>query len=161
MGSTTYAEAKGELASYQQDLYGTEACSSPECRLDFGFRNSWLSSLHLAPSTELSASLFFEGGVLHSRETIFGQGMCCVAVVREVPNSTFGEPLSGALYVRLERDDSGLVRRAILNLALNASNKERAEAYAFNLACLSRLGGCQSATELLPASSGGGRVEHP
>lgn len=150
LGETTYDEARRRLSSFEGNMHPYHPCiSEDECSLHFQFTNSFLQRVNLAPPTALISSLHFRQRVLRAREVTFGQGICCVVVIREGPTSIWGEPLTKGSDVHIDRNNSGVLVRAIINLAPNATQQETDQAYSLNISCLSRVGGCNSAAELI------------
>ena len=152
VGATSYAEASDKLARFQAKAQMPEPCSPKHCRVDYQFKNDWVSPLHISPPTGFDTSLEFRDGILVRKEMSLGQGLCCVVLVREsgTPTATFQEAAPAFLPL-LIKDGSGRPWKAIITLTPQASQEDRDRAYSFNLNCLTKIRGCSDASELLPA----------
>ncbi len=146
VGSSPYEQAVGTLNQFQRYRSSNESCSSGECELEYRFDNTGMRALRLVPPTGFYFSFDFHGGVLTSKKAILGQGICCVALVREVkfnPSETDGNPGFNVI-------PNGAPHKVLVNLDTRATEEERRIAYQFNLACLTAVGGCKDAHQLLP-----------
>jgi len=152
VGVTTYKEANEILEPYAKYLSRSGECTTNHCILLFGFKNSFLSSLHLAPATEFGGSLVFENGFLWERITYLCQGTCCVDHIIEGKILVApADPSSPDFSLVLQRGEDGFPWKGGVMLTPKATVQQRHDAYSFNLNCLSKLGGCKTAEELLPA----------
>jgi hypothetical protein len=146
VGTTSYDNAKQQLAAYRAMLKPTSSCTQRECDITFNIENSLLHRFHLAPATGLTGTLYFRNDILVAKYVYFGQGMCCVVQVAELLPRDMKS--SKGLDVRVEADDHGSPVRAFFTLAANATSEQAGYAYDFNLSCISKLRGCTSANEL-------------
>ncbi|MGH9393917.1 MAG: hypothetical protein ACRD1E_07080 [Terriglobales bacterium] len=136
---------------------GYSACLSDNCV--FQFQNRWLHRLGLAPLTEFTVMLSRSG--LPSDPGGGGIGALDMAmlVVRDPPA---GGAIASALVFDREGppgaafdasviiDPDGHAGRTVVRLSPSASPRQRSRARAFNLRCLTSLGGCKNSRELLP-----------
>lgn len=146
VGTTSYDNATQQLAKYRSILKVTSGCTQQECDVVFKIENSLLHRLHLAPPTGLSGTLYFRNDILVAKYVYFGQGMCCVVRVAEFSRHNLKS--SEGLDVRVEADDHGSPMRAFFTLNADATSEQANYAYDFNLSCISKLRGCNSANEL-------------
>jgi hypothetical protein len=146
VGTTSYDNAKQQLADYRAILKPPSSCTQQECDVVFNIENSLLHRLHLAPPTGLSGTLYFRNDILVAKYVYFGQGMCCVVRVAELLPQAMKS--SKGLDVRVQADDHGSPMRAFFTLAADATSEQASYAYDFNLSCISKLRGCNSANEL-------------
>ena len=120
---------------------------------DIAFCNTLLYRAHLAPLTCFGVSIqIYEGRVSLldvSTGTRLDQPWFFGVKVQE-----FGcypcYPDQKPYEVRLRRNHVGRLWRAFVTLSPESSAKEREAAFAFNLNCLSKIGGCKDSRELNP-----------
>lgn len=134
------------------------ACLGDNCL--FQFQNLWLSRLHLAPVTEFSVMLRRSGSPGDPGGGTVGSLDMAMLVVRAPGDSA--AIASALVFERSERqpggpfqasvliDPSGIPGRTVVRIAPGATALQRSQARAFNLRCLTRLGGCTSSRQLLP-----------
>jgi hypothetical protein len=152
VGASTYGEAKHILDPYRSYVRYSEECQPKHCQLSFLFQNSWLKFLHLAPPTAFGGSPIFDDGVLSARITFLGQGHCCVDHITEGKALVAPADESSRDYsLVLQRGDDGFPWKGAVMLTPRATAQQRRDPYSFNVSCLSKLGGCKAAEELLPA----------
>ena len=143
-----------------------EYLSNAEKGLSFVFENRGLYLLRLAPYTSFRAYITFgKNGVVIQKsglEQVAGYvafdvpGVLCAASVRE---SLRGEiPLYGVdpgdlpnhIVYAAAPDDPNFARRSLIEDDITYGEAERHRDWTFNLACLTRIGGCRDARFLLP-----------
>jgi len=125
------------------------SCDLGNCTYFFDFDNYWLYRLHLASYTRLTCTLTAKGGKFYSRMIDFVSGSGpkgYAAVIREEPH--LPEGMQKPFHV--SRQWSGARWRVYVDLTPEASADEHRAAYSLNVGCLSKLGGCKDAHELLP-----------
>ncbi|MGH7914609.1 MAG: hypothetical protein ACREPW_08170 [Candidatus Binataceae bacterium] len=146
---------------------GQAACVGDNCL--FQFQNLWLHRLHLAPLTEFTVMLV-RGG---SPSDPGGGSIGAVDMAMLVNAPAQAGPIASALVFERAggRSDTpyqasvtiasdGHAGRTVVVMTPAASAREKARARAFNLRCLTRLGGCKSSRDLLPGVwSGARRIE--
>lgn len=140
-----------------QEFGGNALCVGDNCV--FQFRNRWLHWLHLAPLTQFSVKVHRQGSawdpgggsvgamdwaMLVNRDPL-GSGIVASALVFERTGAA-----ADPFRVNAVMGTGGRPRRTTVMLAPNASPTQRAQAVAFNLRCLTRIGGCRASSELLP-----------
>ena len=137
--------------------YGDDAaCVADNCL--FQFQNTWLHRLRLAPRTEFTVMVRRH---LNPGDTGGGQvGILDLAMLVS-PNGDGGGAIASALVFEhmtgdgapwnasITLDPGGRAVRTVVELSPQASLGHRREARSFNLACLTKLGGCKSSRELL------------
>lgn len=140
------------------------ACVGDNCL--FQFQNAWLHRLHLAPLTEFTVMLV-RGGVPSDPgggslravdisllvDTAQKDGAIASALVFERAGAQ-GDP---AFQASVTIASDGHAGRTVVIMTPQASAREKARARAFNLRCLTRLGGCHSSRDLLPGVWNGAR----
>ena len=127
-------------------------CSGGTCSYFFQFTNSWLHFLRLAPYTRVACTLAVRNGKLYSRLLDFSSGVgprAYSVVVREMPELPEGMPSP----FNVAKQWSGARWRIYVYLTPEATLDEHKEAYGINFGCLTKLGGCHDAQELLPTIS--------
>src|SRR5207249_3230279 len=115
-----------------------------KCEVVAHFGNGWMHVFRLAPPTGIEATLRFDHGVLAEKIVVMGEDFRCAVYVNE------GGP-AAVLGSSLRRDGRGRPWKAMIHLSSNPSHDERLIAYGFNLKCLTKIGGCRDAAELLPS----------
>ncbi len=123
-------------------------CEAQHCTYAFEFTNKWLYRIHLAPLIRLTCTIVVTGERLESRycELSSGDGNAATsALVWEKPT---WESQRQELWVNRTWSDG--LWRVQIRLTPAASSSQRTLAYSLNLDCLSRIGGCKGAKELLP-----------
>jgi hypothetical protein len=142
------------LATKYGGISADGQCSSGNCSYLFQFSNSWLHFFRLAPYTQLTCTLAFRNGKLYSRLFDFSSGIgprAYSAVVREIPRLPNGMP--GPFNVA--KQWSSARWRIYVHLTPDATAEQHREAYGVNLGCLTKIGGCHDAQQLLPTISWG------
>jgi hypothetical protein len=157
-GVTTESQAREALRSYRPGREGLLAThwdieSNQTIKaLGYGylFSNKGFSTLHLSKPTQLSASLFFRGGVLALKTVSLEKASdtCCLVLVKEADQAFYDGPRNGG-SISVERRGNP-VSEIIVNLRSDASDEDRRRAYRLNLCCLSLMSRCDSANSLLP-----------
>ncbi|MGH9418044.1 MAG: hypothetical protein ACRD01_15595 [Terriglobales bacterium] len=151
---------------------GNAACVADNCL--FQFQNAWMNRLHLAPLTEFSVMIERSG----SPSDAGGGGIRAIDMAMLVSRRDPGDwPGSGTIASALVFDRggfsgerpfqasitfgvNGVPGRTVVRIAPKATPSQRARARAFNLRCLTRIGGCNSSRELLPGIwSGAERIQ--
>ena len=146
VGSSSYAQVRYALRQFHRYESANEPCSPQKCQLQYRFDNIGMRILRLAPPTGFYFSFDFQNGRLTSKEAVLGQGICCAALVREVRfNAAETEGRSGYEVV-----PNGAPYKVLVTLDTRATAEERRISYQFNLSCLTALGGCGDAHQLLP-----------
>lgn len=147
VGSSTY----GQTVNMLQEFHSYEAsygpCSPVKCELEYRFDNIGVRALKITPPTGFYFSLEFRDGLLVGKRAVLGQGICCVALVQEVKFS----PAKSIQTPSYELIPNGAPYKVIVKLDTRATAEERNAAYEFNLGCLTTLGGCKDAHQLLPS----------
>jgi hypothetical protein len=136
----------------EQNVVGDTAlgCTPEHCEFKFFFHNNWLRRLRLAPPVWLRAGIGVSRGRIAYRhvELCSGEGAAYYsAYVTEVPN--LPQPLKD--YNVGRQWSSDIKWRVSIEMTPAATAQEHGQAYRFNVRCLSRLGGCKDASELLPS----------
>jgi hypothetical protein len=127
-------------------------CSSRGCGYFFSFDNGWLHRLHLAPRTSFTCTLAVSDGVLDYRRVFLTSGNTSAvfgAFIDERLSSPPGIP--EPFHASLQTEGSGARWRVHVDMTADATSEQHKMAYAVNLGCLSKLGGCSDAQELLPS----------
>lgn len=113
-------------------------------QFEFEFTNRSMALLQLAPSASFSGAVFVTGGRVIFRMVGFSSGRertYFVAHVAEDNVTTLGKE---GYSMRLEP------YKTLIHLTPSASKSLRERAYGFNLTCLSKIGGCKDARDVLP-----------
>lgn len=138
------------------------ACVGNNCL--FQFQNQWMHWLHLAPLTEFSVMVQRQGSPGDP-----GGGEVGALDMAMLVNSSVGDGGAIASAVVFERSAGGAYDasitfgadgkpgRTVVTMAPGVSPRQRARARAFNLACLTRIGGCRTSRDLLPGVWQGAR----
>jgi hypothetical protein len=147
-GSSTWEQVNG-LANKYHGRVSNLGCTYHKCDLFVDFENRWLAFFHLAPRTDLSCSLFVEEGTLLEKEYLLASGKGGVAFTASV-SETMHAPRSIPAPFFVAHRWSGRPWRVWVNLTPQASDDQRRIAYGLNLRCLSRVRGCEDASQLLP-----------
>ncbi len=134
------------------------ACVGDECL--FQFQNTWLYRLHLAPVTQFSVLLRRHGspgdpgggtvGSLDFSMLVVRSPGVGDAIASALVFERAGPQPGGPFQVSVLINHRGVPGRTIVRLASGATALQRRAARAFNLRCLTRLGGCTSSRQLLP-----------
>jgi hypothetical protein len=124
-------------------------CDQDHCSFDFYFGNRWLWRIRLAPGTRFGGGITAQRGKITEIDLALQTGIAYTARVVE----SAATPGSTPFKVNGRRATSGDVDYTItIHLTSAASELERQKAYNFNLACLTRLLGCNNARLLLPGA---------
>lgn len=140
---------KHKYAKYAR-LDGVE-CNSHDCTIDFYFYNMWMNRIHAAPVTRFGGGVTARDGRVQKIDLAlvanYGQNtMADISAqvidnvdILPMPYYTIGEKLSGGTSMAIR-----------VQLSPTAHEDFRKNAYAFNLACLSKLNGCADSHQMLP-----------
>lgn len=139
------------------DKYGGQAepstCnSSGGCSFFFTFDNRWLYRLFLAPHTRFTCALGVADNVLDYRRALLISGNTSAAFgafINERLSLPSGVP--APFHISRQWDGSGERWRVHIDMTPDASTEQHQTAYSLNLLCLSKLGGCRDAMQLLPS----------
>lgn len=152
------------LASRYGGRIGAGVCNANRCSYFFSFDNSWLRRLHLAPPTRLTSTLSTENGILVHRNIELASGKPLAAYIAFVDERlSLRNPIEERLSLPglkepfdIGRETSGGSRwRVFVNLTPAATNEQHRIAYDLDVGCLSRIGGCEDAYQLLPSVNWG------
>jgi hypothetical protein len=148
VGQSTYDDVVAIETRYksQSSFYG-DRCDRDLCDVDSLFGNKWLYELGLVPGAMFTGGLRVRRGILTRISVSVDSNPRYNATTEEIPADPGVSPYEfhGRSYVESETYAFIWVR-----ITTAASEEERQKAYAFNLACLTKLGGCKDANEILP-----------
>ncbi|HEY7855240.1 MAG TPA: hypothetical protein VIC32_02260 [Terriglobales bacterium] len=147
---------------------GYAACVGDNCL--FQFQNSWLHRLHLAPMTEFSVMVQRVGhasdpgggevGAIDMAMLISGDGQArsgegaiASAIVFDRGEIGPSGPYTASINIGLD----GRPDRTVVTLSPGATARQRTRARAFDLRCLTRIGGCKDSHQILPEVWNGAR----
>lgn len=143
---------------------GQAACVGDNCL--FQFQNAWLHRLHLAPLTEFTVMLVRGGaasdpggGSIRAVDIAMlvnapdQDGPIASALVFERAGAQGDAPFQASITIASD----GHPGRTVVIMTPQASAREKMRARAFNLRCLTRLGGCKTSRDLLPGVWNGAR----
>jgi hypothetical protein len=136
----------------------SSACSSKECEYFFSFDNDWLYRLHLAPHARLTCTLGVYDGILAYRRVFLTSGNTSAvygAFIEEQTSLPKGVPEPFSVS-RQWGGAAGDRWRVHVEMTADATADQHRIAYGLNLKCLSKLGGCRDAQQLLPTVGWGG-----
>jgi len=152
-GRSTFDDAVRVAKAYQNRWEGIptdqglpSGCNWGRCDLAFIFENSWLHHLRLAPPTALYASVHISEGVVTSHYVLFGSAGEKMPFFEVMVTESRTVPPGEARRVRTLKRNTW---QEVIELTPDATVSQREQAYAFNLSCLSKIGGCRTRDELL------------
>jgi hypothetical protein len=129
----------------------SNGCDQILCILDFAFDNRWLFHFGLAPGSMFTGSLTVRRGMLVRVRISLLSNPQNDAATEEVPAA----PDLSAYEVGGKKFNlSHTYSYVWVRITSAATSDERQKAYAFNLACLTKWGGCKDSNELLPIFKG-------
>jgi hypothetical protein len=139
-----------QLVARYEGRVEPSTCSPKGCGYFFSFDNGWLHRLHLAPRTRLTCTLGVADGFLDYRRVFLTSGNTAGefgAFVQERLSSPKGipEPFS------ISRGWTTRRWRVYVDMTGDATADQHRIAYSLNLECLSKIGGCEDAYQLLPS----------
>ena len=147
IGESTFEDARMLADRFNGQAYpvnGSETGSPPDLQYAFGFENTWLHRLHIAVPTILLANVTVGNGRVTGRGFRYGS-------VTPSRDSEFGVSDGRGEGPPFEIRHYRGRGYWMIYLTPAASPEQRRLAYALNLECLSKLGGCKLKQELLPA----------
>ena len=155
----TPEDAERQIAVWRQQ-WGSHYSTSVEDSEQIDkveLENRVLSFLHLVPGTVLSLQVLTRDGVPRMMVLLMYTGMppydSGVSIQQDFSSTLsarFSVGNSPNFYVEARRESSGRPFKAIVKFATNATESERKKAFALNVNCLVRLGGCKNAEDILP-----------
>jgi len=148
-----FATSYKDAANLEPRLVGTGSvdCHPEKCNFAFMFENGWLRRLRLAPPVWVRANVVVQNGLMTYKHVEIASGGGPAFFLASV--SEGAEPVAeNAKTLSMGFRRSGEYRwQVFVHLAPEAPSTERQMAYSLNMKCLSRLGGCNDAQELLPS----------
>src|SRR5579863_6753455 len=120
-----------------------QGCVADKCDYTFAFKNTWLSRLRLAPFTDFAAEIKVRNGQAAMRIVDYVCKRGDSGFIASVVDDSTGELRGGFPASRN-------IQKTIIILTSESTTAQRKQAYAFNLVCLSKIGGCKDSFELLP-----------
>lgn len=153
LGPGGYARLKEiETRFHNHVVANSESCSPNQCSLTLSFQNTWLRRLHLAIWTKFGATLLVKNENLY----YISAGMTLYTPARVIGSETIlsdqDKVDSKPFTVVTKRWGDNQPWQAIVMLTPRAAPTERESAFAFNLSCLNKLGGCKDSSDLLPSA---------
>jgi hypothetical protein len=148
VGQSTYDDVLRIRTNYKnRSSVEASECDQNLCTLDFSFDNRWLYHFGLVRGSRFTGSLRVNKGVLVRVRLSLLSDPRNDAMTEEVPAA----PDLSAYEVGGKKLNSGQGYSYVwAQITSAASTDERQRAYAFNLACLTKWGGCKDSNELLP-----------
>ena len=126
-------------------------CDPDKCRVSFRFDNRWLFRIHAVPPTLFAGGITARDGMVSRIDLNLLSGLAYTAQVIDANVAPFGPPFE----ITLRESRPGVAVLLKVQLTPATPEKLRQEAYLFNLACLTRFGGCNDAHTMLPAMETG------
>jgi hypothetical protein len=158
VGQSTYDDVLKIRTKYEGRSWSEDkACDRDQCNVNFSFDNKWLYRFGLVPGT------MFIGGLTVSRGTLVRIDL---ALQSNPKFDAMMEEISAEPSVlAYEVGGKELVSRPAYSfvwahITSAASQDERDRVYAFNLKCLTKLGGCKDSNQLLPILRPLSQAEH-
>lgn len=148
VGQSTYEDVLRIRAKYRsRSLNDLGSCDQNSCETGFSGGNKWLYHLGLVPGAVFIGGLTVRQGVLVKISATYA---CNPGYDANTEETVGGSPVS-AYEVRHKQAVSALVYKSIwVHITSAATPAQRERAYAYNLSCLTKLGGCKDANEILP-----------
>jgi hypothetical protein len=148
-GKSTFAEVDGLRTDYSNVMRTAPGCRPEECSFSFSIYNSLLRKTLLAPPAVFSGSIEVKNGKVDVVLLAYLQDNH-----RRITSVTIGINESCKKvgpFVRLDRDEKGRPRKAIIGIDSCTPTEDREKFLRINVRCLERIGGCKDAEQLLPA----------
>jgi hypothetical protein len=148
VGQSTYEDVLRIQANYKsRSSVQGNACDRNLCILDFCFENNWLYHFGLVPGSRFIGSLMVRRGILVKVSLSLLSDPRYDAMTEETP----ADPNVSVYDVGGRKFSTGQAYSYVwAHITSAASEDERQKAYAFNLSCLTKWGGCKDSNELLP-----------
>jgi len=148
VGQSTYDDVSKVWANYKsRSSIEGNGCDRIQCILDFSSENKWLYDFGLVPGARFAASLTVRQGVLIKISISLTSDPHYIATTDE----TLADPNVSAFVVGGKRlISSPRYSYVWARITSAASPDQRQQAYAFNLTCLTKWGGCKDSNQLLP-----------
>lgn len=148
VGQSTYDDVLRIQTNYKnRSSIESNSCDHNLCIVGFGFDNRWLYHFGLVPGSAFTGSLTVRKGVLVRVNLSLLSNPRIDATTEEVPAA------SGLSQYEVggKKFNSGQNYSYVwAQITSAASDNERRKAFAFNLSCLTKWGGCKDSNELLP-----------
>ena len=149
VGESTYDDVVRIHATYRnRSSVEGNTCERNLCILDFSFENIWLYHSGLVPGARFVGSLTIRNGVLVKVNLTLSSNPGYDATTTEETSDNLNVKAYEVGGRKFQSDQRYSYVWAHITSA--ASEEQRRAAYAFNLACLTRFGGCKDANEILP-----------
>jgi hypothetical protein len=148
VGQSTYDNVLRIQTNYKsRSSVEGNGCDRNLCILDFSFENRWLYHFGLVPGSRFTGSLTVRRGILVKVSLSLLSNPRYDAATEE----TLADPNVSAYEVGGKKFNMGQAYSYVwAHITSDASEDQREKAYAFNLACLTKWGGCKDGNELLP-----------
>jgi hypothetical protein len=122
-------------------------CEYGKCTVFFNFYNPWLYRVHAVPPTRFGGGITARNGTVSEVDLALQSGAAYDADVVDRRDES-GVPAFAIVH---RESAPGVLVFLKVSLTPAAPEEVRREAYLFNLACLTRFGGCNDAHAMLPA----------
>jgi hypothetical protein len=147
-GKSGLADVKKLAQEYEGDL---KSCGPKQCEAYFFFSNTLLHLVRLAPEQAFTGWLKVENGTLTHVLLRFYSATGDTSTYAQVLDLAQPEAEQQPYWAQLQyNSSSGKAWRAIIKLTPEATIDQRVAAYTFDLRCLSIMGGCEDALQMLP-----------
>ena len=148
VGQSTYDDVLKIQANYKsRSSVQGNGCDRNLCILSFSFENRWLYHFGLVPGARFTGSLAVRRGILAGVSLYLVSNPRYDAKTEETPADPNVSPYDVGGRKFSTRQAYSYIWAHITSAA---SEDQREKAYAFNLACLTKWGGCKDSNELLP-----------
>ncbi len=157
----TTVEQIEQLSARYEGRIEPGTCDPHGCAYFFSFDNGWLHRLRLAPYTQITCTLGATDSALVYRRVDLvtrNKSLDFGAFVDEWLTYPKGlQFLSKPFDVRLQPKGvlANVRWRVHVNLTADATPEQHRIAYSLNLRCLTKIGGCEDAQEMLPSVTWG------
>lgn len=129
-------------------------CPAEDCLLFIWVANKWMPRLRLAPPMSLTVWIRIQGGkAIYRKVELVNrayEGHVPSASVTEYACTECEVPNDKPFRIGGLRYEDGTPIYMLVYLNARASPEQRRRAYAFNLECLTKFGGCTNPDEMLP-----------
>jgi hypothetical protein len=157
IGTTTFVEAQDLANRYGAKASGVrlqDPCSMHDCAFGFVFKNWLLNHLQRQREISLAAGITVKDGCVVSRELDYSilatsgdRQFMYILFDRVTPENDKGYAIKQGMV-----NAQGMAHIIEVHLGSNVSAEVRKRAYSVDLACLSRVNGCDSLRDILPAN---------
>ena len=147
VGKTSFQEVLQVESLFPANSSRSDTCKPSSCTIYFSFGTGWLHKAGLMPPGRFGGGITIRDGAVSQIELVLQSGPTLSAAIKESAESTSTTPYR----IEVRKASSGNAYYSLtLILSSPAPEELRKNTYDFDMDCLTKLGGCKDARQMLP-----------